>query len=615
MEKRTLTGLFAENLYKIPDYQRGYAWEEKQWNDFIQDLDALIDDKVKSHYTGTIVVYADKNAIEQRYGTRKLRPLDVVDGQQRLTTACLYLSVIIRTLVEKGADEYKRDIDDYLYSGATCRLQLNNDTEDLFYNLLKTGRPNIETRTPHETRLVSAMKRFESHIERQLAVRKDQYVQYLKDLHQAITQKLHFTFYAIEEECEIGMTFELMNSRGKGLSVLELLKNYLMYWVSRNGEQTASKHDLTRLINKCWKETYTNLGDCDGSEDQCLRIAWTLYCSYTPKNWSGYEGFKRDEYIPLRNFSERRTRVATKKFIEQFTEGLAEISRLYATIRRPSNAKNEVSQEELVWLNKIHRTGNVANFLPLLVAAKKQRLADTMEENDYIKLLEAIERYAYRVFLFSGRRSNAGKSKFYRWASNVFKQAESVRDVIPGIYGLARYYSPETEFQNMKDKPTNWYSNRNRLKYTLFEYELHLLHTEGKDKVPHLKWEQLSDSTIEHILPQNPEDDSEWRRVWSQEDFKVCLHDIGNLVLTKDNSSYKNFDYTRKRGAPGQSPCYMNSDIRQERKVAFFEAWTRTEFNQRRDAIISWICNRWRTEGVVVAPEDEDSDEDDDYAG
>jgi len=57
-------------------------------------------------------------------------------------------------------------------------------------------------------------------------------VAYLKELFLAVTQRLHFTFYKIEDECEIGMTFELMNSRGKGLSVLELLKNYLMHWVS-----------------------------------------------------------------------------------------------------------------------------------------------------------------------------------------------------------------------------------------------------------------------------------------------------------------------------------------------------------------------------------------------
>ena len=62
MNKKTLTSLFTESLYRIPDYQRGYAWEEKQWKDFIQDIDALVDEQVTSHYTGTVVVYDGRDA-------------------------------------------------------------------------------------------------------------------------------------------------------------------------------------------------------------------------------------------------------------------------------------------------------------------------------------------------------------------------------------------------------------------------------------------------------------------------------------------------------------------------------------------------------------------------
>ena len=80
MNKKTLTSLFTESLYRIPDYQRGYAWEEKQWKDFIQDIDALVDEQVTSHYTGTVVVYDGRDAEVRDYGTRRLRVVDVVDG-------------------------------------------------------------------------------------------------------------------------------------------------------------------------------------------------------------------------------------------------------------------------------------------------------------------------------------------------------------------------------------------------------------------------------------------------------------------------------------------------------------------------------------------------------
>lgn len=356
MNKETLLSLFAGGLYQIPDYQRGYAWEEKQWKDFIQDIDALVEENnFSSHYTGTVVVYCRRGGAEKEYGTMKLPVKDVVDGQQRLTTACLYLSEILRTLVAKGEAAYKDNISYFLFSGAICKLTLNNDTADIFYDLLKTGKPNKEARSPHEKRLVSACNRFHNHIQKQLEVRGPAGIDYLKNLFQAITQKLHFTFYTIEEECEIGMTFELMNSRGKELSVLELLKNYLMHWISRNVSEEANRKSLTLLINKNWKDTYTNLGLCDGDEDQCLRVAWTLYCSHTPANWIGYDGFKGEDYIPLRNF-QKRSKTDTKAFVEQFADGLAKVSSLYAAVTNPTTS-NALSLDEKMWLTKIHNAG------------------------------------------------------------------------------------------------------------------------------------------------------------------------------------------------------------------------------------------------------------------
>ena len=466
MNKKTLTSLFAESLFQIPDYQRGYAWEEKQWKDFIQDIDALVeDDNVTSHYTGTVVVYAGRNAEVRAYGTDRLRVVDVVDGQQRLTTSCLYLSVIIRALRDKDESAYERKIPDFLYSGAICKLALNNNTGGIFYDLLRNGRANTAAQSPHEKRLIAAYNRFKKHIDEQLAKRGEKGVAYLKELYHAVTQKLHFTFYTIEEECEIGMTFELMNSRGKDLSVLELLKNYLMHWVSRNTEP-ADRSTLTSLINKHWKDTYTNLGSCDGDEDQCLRIAWTLYCNHSPGNWIGYDGFKGDDYIPLRNFG-KRTKADTQKFIAQFADGLAEISSYYARITDPT-VSNTVSQKELLWLTKIHQTGNIANFLPLMVAARKHRERGSISELDYIALLKALECFAYRVFLYEGRRSNAGKSRFHLLGSQIFAQTQTVRDVITWVHDLTRYYAPEESFTGENANPGDWYGKRHLLRYTLF---------------------------------------------------------------------------------------------------------------------------------------------------
>ena len=50
----TVEKLFSGRLLRVPDYQRGYAWDKKNWTDFIEDLDLL--PRGKHHYTGTVVL-------------------------------------------------------------------------------------------------------------------------------------------------------------------------------------------------------------------------------------------------------------------------------------------------------------------------------------------------------------------------------------------------------------------------------------------------------------------------------------------------------------------------------------------------------------------------------
>ena len=597
MNKQTLTKLLSENLFQIPDYQRGYAWGKTQWDDFIQDLDALADDEVRSHYTGTVVVYADEHRELKPYGkTKKLAVVDVVDGQQRLTTCSLYLSVIIRTLIAHGEEDYKQELPNYLYAGNTSRLLLNNDCQDIFHNLLERGQAATPPRSTHQQRLVQAYDYLKDHIDKQVELRKKKSIDYLQNLFNVITQKLSFTYYAIEEECEIGMTFELMNSRGKDLSILELLKNYLMHWISRNVNDGQERIDLTSRINQDWKDTYTNLGTCNGDEDQCLRVAWTLYCSHSPSNWAGYAGFKEIDYIPLRDFA-KCTKQAVQDFLVKFSGGLATISRHYAQIMAP-RVTTSLAPEEHIWLQKLRNAGNIANFLPIMIAARS-RVADcTLANDEYIEMLKALECYAYRVFLFSGRRSNAGKSRLYRLGSGLFSATTSAPEVTNLIHKIILRYSADKDFLEWMEEPDDWYAFRRLLRYTLFEYELHLLQSEGKGKQPLLKWEDLSDSSIEHILPQTPAKGSHWQKVWTHPEHKECVHDIGNLVLTQNNANYSNFDFQRKKGKAGIGPSYANSDIRQERRISAYDDWTPNEFNERREELVEWIKDRWQSRCV-----------------
>ncbi len=90
---------------QIPDYQRGYAWDEQNWNDFLDDLDLL--EPGKDHYTGTLVLHAQSEQHQDDEGS-KYEVFHIVDGQQRLSTVVLLLDVIRREVTKGRQDKAGR---------------------------------------------------------------------------------------------------------------------------------------------------------------------------------------------------------------------------------------------------------------------------------------------------------------------------------------------------------------------------------------------------------------------------------------------------------------------------------------------------------------------------
>lgn len=74
------------NRFTVPDYQRLYSWKESQWSEFWADLTTL--DEEDTHFLGSIVVIQHQKSYDE------LNELELVDGQQRITTISLLLRVM-----------------------------------------------------------------------------------------------------------------------------------------------------------------------------------------------------------------------------------------------------------------------------------------------------------------------------------------------------------------------------------------------------------------------------------------------------------------------------------------------------------------------------------------
>src|SRR4051812_36808267 len=105
-ELKSLSKIFAEALFRIPDYQRGYSWQEKHLRDFWTDIEQL--QPGQSHYTGVLTLEPVKESVYSRWEddtwiieAKSFIPLYVVDGQQRLTTAI----ILLQSILEKTGTE------------------------------------------------------------------------------------------------------------------------------------------------------------------------------------------------------------------------------------------------------------------------------------------------------------------------------------------------------------------------------------------------------------------------------------------------------------------------------------------------------------------------------
>jgi len=112
-----------------------------------------------------------------------------------------------------------------------------------------------------------------------------------------------------------------------------------------------------------------------------------------------------------------------------------------------------------------------------------------------------------------------------------------------------------------------------------------------------MSWDRVEgrslDHTVEHILPQSA-GNAYWLERFSEKEQASLVHDLGNLCLTYDNSSYGNKSFLEKRGEIGwATPCYANSPLKQERALLTYFDWTPTTIESRRTAILEFLMKRW----------------------
>lgn len=407
----TLQELFSGRRFCVPDYQRGYAWGETQVKALLDDLKILTLNG-PMHYTGTLVLVKSK---EQPYSP-DYTCFDIVDGQQRLTTLVILLSV----LLEHGADLPNRETLKKLYevdgdvtsSFIAHALRLNNTLAKSFRTILKDGKLT-DSSYLSERRLQDARKTIEEW------VKNNKFVDgFIAKTIQLVTKKLGILVYCPQNSEEAGMMFEVINNRGKPLSELEKVKNYLIYYAVKTG-----KTPLRETIDEQWGDILKNLslahspGDYD--RQNLLRAVAVLYFGHrkTESNAS-YKTLKNRFPIDSAQVNDDARELA------EFVDVLRECSGYYELLFHSASKslteypKNLRKQVELLRAQTSHMS-----ILPLFLWGFWAHKRKIISDEQLVLLFDYLEKLNFRVYMApSGAgRADSGFGELFGKAHKIFK--------------------------------------------------------------------------------------------------------------------------------------------------------------------------------------------------
>lgn len=592
-ELQPLSLLFQNRLFRIPDYQRGYAWQQSQLIDFWDDIINLQDDRY--HYTGLLSLKELKKKVISSWGEdiwmvdAGFKACHIVDGQQRLTTFIVLLNELIEIAKAENKDLTENDIVlgfetlKDIRSKYICRHRPPNNqittylfgyevdnpsAEYLKYRVFNEPYSGSVNETYYTKNLKYAKEFFKKNISELYA---DEGMEGLSNLYLKLTQRLMFNIHEIDDDYDVFVAFETMNNRGKKLTNLELLKNRLIYLTTLYANDKfdeLDKSNLRKQINDAWKEVYYQLGRNEKtplSDDEFLRAHWISYFSYSRKKGDDYINFLLDKFSAKNifkkktiylssgeeetsdlNYDEDELNVEIEETetmevsklepseISSYVNSLKDLAKYWYDTYFPLQSEN-LTQEEKQWVDKLNRIG-IGYFRPLVMVIISRR---DFSEEQRLKAFKAIERFIFICFRLGTYQATFRSSEYNRATRSVYLHEMNLEDLIEDIEDTTNsnieYAIPNfvTRIEKNFDNNTGFYT-WNPIRYFLYEYEVFLSQKNNIDK---LNWMLFTKSekdkvSIEHILPQTPSK-YYWKnafRQFDEDEIKLLSGALGNLL-------------------------------------------------------------------------------------
>jgi hypothetical protein len=552
-KEEPLSRIFSRDyVFKIPGYQRPYAWTTEQARDLFEDLTGFMNanpvpvNDMPPYFLGSIVLIkgeASPNA-------------EVVDGQQRLTTLTLLLSAIRATMdpvragnltsliYEKGndvlgtQDHYRlslRDRDRIFFQqyvqhegGFQQLIKMNDVLLDSQNNLRVNGRYFADS-----LRTLSSDETF--HLAQLIATRCFLVVVATPDLDSA---------YRI---------FSVLNSRGLDLAATDILKAEII------GEVTDTQREI---YTAKWEDIEEELGR-DSFSDLFSHIRM-VYRKAKPQGT-----LLKEFHDHVREISKPAT------FIDEVLVPMAAAYGQITDAAYTSTEGAELVNEHLRWLNRLE----FADWVPPALAFMTRLGNDPTRMQSFFADLE---RLAYSMLV----RKAGINDRIERFAM-LTRSIEGGDNLCAD--GSPLQLSPTEKFATYQALDGPIYLTLAARARTTLLVRLDKLISGGGASYDY------PTITVEHVLPQNPAAESQWLQWFPDPGVRTnWTHRLGNLALLtrKKNSAASNYDFSTKKTAyfarGGVSPFVLTTQVLGKTE------WTPAIVKDRHDELLARLESEWR---------------------
>ena len=530
-----------ERFYQIPDYQRPYSWDKDNVSDLISDLvTSYINNIEENYFCGSLVlVQGDKGR------------LDIIDGQQRVTTftilACVIRDLYYDILDEKQKDYIKLSIQDK-YENTKRKLKfLTNDKYQLDFEETVLKKINfISNKNDYEKDFPKNRYLQNAHFIRDNI--KENFGNFNIDVNKFVIwlyEKVVLTTILCPNADSAIRIFNVLNDRGMPLSPIDILKSSLMQRILNEEDKNTFKVSWEAIITKLEFDDiafedmlnsylYYKLGD-----NPSVRIDTELM-----------DIFKKENKLenPLEIISE------IKKFSDSYIEIL--------TLKNKYIFCLKYLKHRIYWTS-------------ILASAK------FVKYKDFDKLIKYLMAYYYQNWIAGKTVANIKQTSFNIIKS--IKKDDNIDEIIKLMQENLKKYETTNMFENELNINNHYERNWAKPLLILVEYFWTDSQNEQQSFIP-----LSSKLHLEHILPQTTNEF--WNNIFTIEQREIWTNSLANLVLLslRKNIQAQNYDFNSKKEA------YFNNDnvatsFHTTRDIKEICEWNEKELKLRKDKLVNKI--------------------------